>query len=65
MAQVYERFHAAGAACQHQTINDRAGLRTGHRVGEQPRLPIGKKRPDVTLDEVVVHQRGANVDVAV
>jgi hypothetical protein len=64
MAQVHERFHAAGAACQHQAVDDRAGLRAGHRVGEQPRLPAGTERADVTLDEVVVNRRGAIVDVA-
>ena len=64
MAQVHERFHAAGSTCQHQAVDDRAGLRAGHRVGDQPRLPSGTERTDVTLDEIIVDRREAIVDVA-
>ncbi len=40
VAQVTVRFDIAGAAGEHQAIDDRAGTRTGHGVTEEPVFPI-------------------------
>lgn len=59
MAQVSQWFDTAGAAGQHDAVNDGAGLGSVHSIAEQPGFSSSGKNPDITFQQIVVDRHPA------